>query len=60
MLGVVLPLGAALAGLYMWRRDLGFVVVVHTVIDLSLVVLAALGWGGPHPSQARLPATIVP
>ena len=43
VVGVVLPLGAALTCLYLGRRDLGFVIVVHAVVDLPLVVLAALG-----------------
>jgi membrane protease YdiL (CAAX protease family) len=38
--GVVLPLGAILIGLYLWRRNLVFVAVTHIVIDLPLVLLA--------------------
>jgi uncharacterized protein len=40
VIGVVLPLGAVLTGLYWWRRNLVFVAVTHMVIDLPLVFLA--------------------
>lgn len=43
VLGVVLPLGIVLTGLYLWRRDLVLVMIVHAVIDAPLVVMAALG-----------------
>jgi len=39
IVGVVLPLGAALTALYLWRRNLLFVILVHTLIDLPLVFL---------------------
>lgn len=42
IVGVVLPLGAALTGLYLWRRNLLFVMIVHLVIDLPLVILSLL------------------
>ncbi|NLG65385.1 MAG: CPBP family intramembrane metalloprotease [Actinobacteria bacterium] len=42
VIGVVLPLGAILALLYLWRRQIWFVIIVHTVIDLPLVVMAAV------------------
>lgn len=42
VLGVVLPLGLALTALYLWRRELWFVVIVHALVDLPLVVLALL------------------
>jgi uncharacterized protein len=37
VLGVVLPLGLILSGLYLWRRNLVFVIIVHVLIDLPLV-----------------------
>ena len=40
VVGVVLPLGAALTALYLWRRNLLFVIIVHTLVDLPLVFLA--------------------
>ena len=43
VIGVVLPLGAILALLYLWRRQIWFVIIVHTVIDLPLVVMALAG-----------------
>ena len=42
IIGVVIPLGIALAGLYMWRRNLLFVMIVHIVIDLPLVIMALM------------------
>lgn len=42
-LGVVLPLGAALTGLYVWKRNLLLVMLVHLVIDAPLIVLALIG-----------------
>jgi membrane protease YdiL (CAAX protease family) len=41
VLGVVLPLGLALTGLYLWRRNLAFVILIHLVIDLPLFLIAA-------------------
>jgi membrane protease YdiL (CAAX protease family) len=38
--GVVLPLGIILTALYLWRRNLFFVMIVHLVINLPLVFLA--------------------
>lgn len=32
--GVVLPLGAALTGLYLWKRSLAVVIVAHLLADL--------------------------
>ncbi len=37
---VVVPLGAILTGLYLWRRNLPFVIIIHTLIDLPLVLFA--------------------
>ena len=42
IVGVVVPLGIALTGLYLWRRNLLFVMIVHIVIDLPLVFMALL------------------
>jgi membrane protease YdiL (CAAX protease family) len=39
--GVVIPLGAVLTALYLWRRNLWLNVLVHLLIDLPLVVMAA-------------------
>jgi membrane protease YdiL (CAAX protease family) len=41
VLGAVLPLGAILTALYAWRRNLLFNIVVHFVIDLPIVLIAA-------------------
>jgi membrane protease YdiL (CAAX protease family) len=38
--GVVLPLGAILTGLYLWRHNLPFVMLIHLVIDLPLFLIA--------------------
>jgi membrane protease YdiL (CAAX protease family) len=40
VLGVVLPLGAIMTGLYVWRRNLLFVVIIHILIDLPLFLVA--------------------
>jgi len=40
VVGVVLPLGAALTGLYLWKRNLPFVITVHLVVNAPLLVLA--------------------
>lgn len=40
VVGVVLPLGLALGALYLWRREVWFVMIVHAVVDLPLVALA--------------------
>lgn len=42
IIGVVIPLGIILTGLYFWKRNLLFVMIVHVVIDLPLVVIALL------------------
>lgn len=42
LVGVVLPLGVVLTGLYFWRRNLPFNIIIHTIIDLPLVVIAGL------------------
>ncbi len=39
IVGVVIPLGAALTGLYFWQRNVLFVMLVHLVIDLPLVMM---------------------
>ena len=40
VVAVVLPLGALLGLLYVWRRNIVVVVIAHLVTDLPLVVLA--------------------
>jgi len=40
IVGVVLPLGIILTGLYFWQRNLLFVMIVHMVINLPLVFMA--------------------
>lgn len=40
IIGVVLPLGTILTGLYFWKRNLLFVMIVHVVIDLPLVFMS--------------------
>lgn len=40
IIGVVIPLGIILTGLYFWQRNLLFVMIVHLVIDLPLVFIA--------------------
>jgi len=42
VLGVVLPMGLILAGLYVRTRSLAFVTIVHFLIDAPLVAMAAL------------------
>ena len=42
-LGVVLPLATALTALYIWKRNLLLVMLVHLVIDAPLIVLALIG-----------------
>ena len=42
VVGVVLPIRAIMTGLYVWRRNLLFVVITHLLIDLP-VILIALG-----------------
>ena len=42
MIGVVLPLGVILTGLYFWKRNLAFVMIVHVVINLPLVFIELL------------------
>lgn len=41
VLGVVLPLGLALTSLYLWRRNLAFVILIHFITDLPLFLIAA-------------------
>ena len=41
VLGVVLPLGMVYTGLYLWRRSLPLLMVVHFVTDLPLVLISA-------------------
>jgi len=36
---LVLPAAVGLTGLYMWRRSLMFVVIVHSIINAPLLVL---------------------
>lgn len=40
VVGVVLPLGTILTALYMWRRNLVFVIIAHIMVDLPLVFIA--------------------
>jgi len=40
VMGVVLPLGLALTVLYLWKRNLPLVIVVHLLIDAPLIFLA--------------------
>jgi uncharacterized protein len=43
VLGVVVPLGAALTVAYLWTRNLPFVIVAHLVVNAPLVALALAG-----------------
>ena len=40
VIGVVLPLGAVMTGLYLWRRNLIFMIITHFLLDLPIVLLA--------------------
>jgi membrane protease YdiL (CAAX protease family) len=40
VVGVVLPLGAVMTGLYLWRRNLLFMIITHFFLDLPVVLLA--------------------
>ncbi len=40
VIGVVLPLGAVMTGLYLWRRNLIFVIITHFFLDLPIVLIA--------------------
>lgn len=42
IVGVVIPLGIVLTSLYMWRRNLLFVMIIHIMIDLPLVFMALI------------------
>ena len=42
IVGVVLPLGLILTGLYLWKRNLAFNMIVHLMIDLPLVFMALI------------------
>ena len=42
VIAVVLPLGLILSGLYLWKRNLIFNMIVHIVIDLPLVIMALI------------------
>ena len=46
IVGVVIPLGAAMIALYWWKRNLILVIIVHIVINLPLVFLAFSGGEG--------------
>jgi hypothetical protein len=39
VVGVVLPLGAVITGLYLWRRNV-VVIIAHFLLDLPLVLVA--------------------
>lgn len=41
--GVVLPLGLTFSLLYLWRRNLPFMMILHLLVDAPLVILAAVG-----------------
>ncbi|MGP3533625.1 CPBP family intramembrane glutamic endopeptidase [Microbacterium sp. RD1] len=43
VIGVVLPLGALLALIYVWRRNLLVVIVAHLITDAPLIILAFAG-----------------
>jgi membrane protease YdiL (CAAX protease family) len=40
VVGVVLPLSAVMTGLYLWRRNVVFMIITHFVLDLPIVLLA--------------------
>lgn len=40
IIGVVIPLGTVLTGLYFWQRNVIFLIIVHIAIDLPLVIMA--------------------
>jgi membrane protease YdiL (CAAX protease family) len=40
VVGVVLPLGAVMTCLYLWRRNLLFMIIAHLVLDLPIVLIA--------------------
>ena len=40
VVGVVLPLGAVMTGLYLWRRNLVFMIITHFFLDLPIVLIA--------------------
>lgn len=40
IVGVVVPLGALMTWLYLWRRNLTVNIIAHAIIDAPLVVLA--------------------
>ena len=42
VVGVVLPLGLILTGLYLWKRNLVFKWIVHIMIDLPMVFMALM------------------
>lgn len=42
VVGVVLPLGLILTGLYLWKRNLVFIFIIHIMIDLPLVFMALM------------------
>lgn len=42
VIGVVLPLGLILSGLYVWKKNLIFNMIVHFMIDFPLVIMALM------------------
>ncbi len=40
LVAVVIPLGAIMTGIYLWKRNLPFNMIVHIVVNLPLVFLA--------------------
>ena len=39
VIGVVLPLGAVMTGLYLWRRNLIFMIITHFFLDLPIILI---------------------
>lgn len=40
VLGIVVPLGAILTALYLWKQNVLFVMIVHIVIDAPLIFIS--------------------
>ena len=40
VIGVVLPLGAVMTGLYLWQRNLVFMIITHFFLDLPILLIA--------------------
>ena len=39
VVGVVLPLGAVMTGIYLWRHNHMFMIITHSLLDLPIVLL---------------------